>query len=235
MPYPFFMLRRRPLSPQLPGLPPRASRSVQSLGWNPLWAVAGTGPRGTPPTSRQSPDPPCARRAGGSNTVSRRRRRPHSPPPRSRRSTTGRGDPRLKQGEPLDSRHLIPHLFPTRSYSPSVNVFPLKILTFLFSSQCPGAAVVGNSAPRPLTQKWGMNIALPPPFLRLIWYCPILSLGEGTENSAGRGMREDDSQLNEPTIQGRGSRGLPAPPRPSLQTTIPIVPLPLPAALHAGV
>lgn len=51
----------------------------------------------------------------------------------------------------------------------------------------------------------------------------------------GQGMREDDSQLNELSTQGRGQRdSCPPRPAPSLQTTFPIVPLPLVVALHAG-
>lgn len=51
-----------------------------------------------------------------------------------------------------------------------------------------------------------MSIHLPP-FPEVSWYCPILNLGEGTKRTVpGQGMREDDSQLNEPSSRGRGQR-----------------------------
>lgn len=75
-----------------------------------------------------------------------------------------------------------------------------------------------------------------PPFLRLCGIAQSSVWGRGTGRTVlGPGMREDDSQLNEPSIQGRGQReACPPRPAPSLQTTLPIMPLSRPTALHAG-
>ena len=140
---------------------------------------------------------------------------PQLPPPSARLSTTGREDPRLKQGEPQDSRHLIPHLshqelFPASQGLPTYDShFPLQL-------PVPRCICGGKLSPHPLTHQWGMNISLPPPFLRLYGIAQSSVWGRGTERTVlGQGMRKDDSQLNEPTIQGRGQRGA-RPPRPFL-------------------
>lgn len=163
---------------------------------------------------------------------------PHPPPPRARRSTTGRGDPHLKQGgsaglSPPNPPSFPPGAIPGQSRS--------SHLRFSLSSSAPAQSQVQlwwETQPPPTHPSVeGMNIGLsPPPFLRLYGITQSSVWGRGTERTVlGRGMREDDSQWNEPTIQGRGQRkACPPCPAPSLQTTVPTLPLPFPAALHAG-
>lgn len=79
---------------------------------------------------------------------------PHPPPPRAPRSTTGRGDQRLKQGGPLDSRHLTSHpshqeLFPASQRLPtSDSRFPLQ-------PPGPRCSRGGKLSLRPLAHKRG--------------------------------------------------------------------------------
>lgn len=97
-PYPFYMLRRPPPVQLRAGTSPGAPRGRRAAGWKPRRGPAGTPGRqechrGLPPLAR------AAVRATRERTTPRAAAALRRPLP-ARRSTTGRGDPRLQQGEP---------------------------------------------------------------------------------------------------------------------------------------
>lgn len=172
-------------SPSARGTPPRAPRRVglwggTRSGQRPRRQATGNAAWG----AHRPPDPPCARRASEQH-----RELPlPPPPPRARRSTTGRRDPRQKQGGPRDSLRLSSHPCP-----PPQELFPAsqrsQNFRFSLSSSASSAQVQSRweTQPPPTPPSVGPKLALPP-FPEVLWYCPILSLGEGDgENSAWLG------------------------------------------------
>lgn len=107
-PYPFYMLRRLP-PVQLRVEPPRAPRERRAAGWKPRRALAEAPGRrecrrGRPLLAR------AAVRATRERTTPRAAAALRRPLP-ARRSTTGRGDPRLQQGEPRGALRLASRPF----------------------------------------------------------------------------------------------------------------------------
>lgn len=131
-----------------------------------------------------SPEPPrCARRA------SEQRREPPRPcaaPLPARRSTTGRGDPRLQRGEPRGALRLASQPLPgaaaggPRGSELQMDTFPP------WSPARRGAARRADAAAARLLVRGQEDGASPCPGAP--WYCPIRTLGEGAgENGAGLG------------------------------------------------
>lgn len=99
-PYPFYMLRRLPPVRLRTGTPPGNPRGRQAAGWKPRRALAeAPGRRGRPLLAR------AAVRATRERTTPRAAAALRRPLP-AQRSTTGRGDPRLQQGEPRGALRL---------------------------------------------------------------------------------------------------------------------------------
>lgn len=124
------MLRRRSPVPLRAGTPARAPRERRAAGWKPRRTLAETPGRrechrGRPLVAR------AAVRATRERTTPRAAAALRRPLP-ARRSTTGRGDPRLQQGEPRGALRLAPQPFPGAESGGS-QVSGLKICTFRWS------------------------------------------------------------------------------------------------------
>lgn len=157
-------------------------------------------PPGAPAARR---DPRCARRASEQHRASRRC---------LGRPLPARDAPQPGAGIGARSRGVLsagPWAPGGRSFRPAPipaqgQVLKLERLPLLCGAQCPGVAAVGKQASAHTPVRGGEERASPP-FPRLCGITRSSVWGRGTERTQlGQGMREDDSQLNEPSIQGRG-------------------------------
>lgn len=192
-PYPFYMLRRLPPVQLGAGTPPGAPRERRAAGWKPRRALAEASGRrecrrGRPLLAR------AAVRATRERTTPRAAAALRRPLP-ARRSTTGRGDPRLQQGEPRGALRLASR--PAPGAAPDrCQVSELRIRT-LPSNRAGRTAAWWQSEHPPTYRSVGKRTALPP-VLRLCGIAQSALWGRGPERTVpGKGMREDDIQLNE--------------------------------------
>lgn len=237
-PYPFFMLRRRP-----PGPAPRWGSTESPSGAPGCCGVEaapgsgwGAGPPGMPPGAPTArPSRRGARDARANNAASRRG--PAPPPLPARRSTTGRGDPRLQRGEPRGALRLASQPLPgaaaggPRGSELQMDTFPP------WSPARRGAARRADAAAAHVLVRGQEDGASPCPGAP--WYCPIRTLGEGAgENGAGLGNEGRWDPIEWTILSGAGSKAdpplfIPAPP-PLPKLHFPWCIRARPAALHAG-
>lgn len=157
-PYPFYMLRRLPPVRLRTGAPPGAPRERRAAGWKPRRALAEAPGRrecrrGRPLLARS------AVRSTRERTTPRAAAALRRPLP-ARRSTTGRGDPRLQQGEPRGALRLASRPFPGAAPDRS-QVSELRIRT-LPSNPAGRTAAWWESEHPPTYPSVGKRTALPP-------------------------------------------------------------------------